>query len=128
MENYGIAGDTVRKAESFFVNAAKDLEISMSASLKKLARNRAPQTKSGAQGTARRSPRKPPEQTPERRTTTPSPSEQTLQAEAQQSLMLWGLFKRLPAPGSEFSRRDREAWIVAAQTLFDLEYESEEDE
>ena len=125
MESYGIAGDTVRKAESFFVNAAKELEIPMSSSLKKLARNRPPQAKAGAQSLPRRPSRKPQDQKPER-LAPPPPLDQTLQADAQQSLMLWGLFKRLPAPGSEFPRSDREAWINAAKTLFDLEYESDE--
>ena len=39
-KDYGIDGNTVRKAESFFINAAKDNDVPLSNGLKKLARNR----------------------------------------------------------------------------------------
>ena len=126
MAGYGLGADTSRKAESFFVNAAKDLDIPLSAGLKKVARNRPTQAKSGAQVTTRRTPRRT-QEPPAGKPTTPSTTpDETYEADAQQSLMLWGLFKRLPAPGSEFSRSERDAWIRAAQTLFDLEYTEEE--
>lgn len=132
MENYGVQGDTVRKAESFFVNAAKDLEIPMSPSLRKMARNRPQQTKSGVQPAARRPSRKaqelPPQSQTPRQTTPPPSAGLAMEAEAQKSLMLWGLFKRLPAPGSVFSLSEREAWVKAAQTLFDLEYDTDEND
>ena len=126
LSEYGIAGDTVRKAESFFVNAAKDIDIPMSSNLRKLARNRPPQNKTATQSTSRRPSRKSQEQPAERSVASRPASEQPMQAEAQQSLMLWGLFMKLPAPGQEFPRSEREAWIKAAETLFDLEYGNEE--
>ena len=122
LTQYGIEGDTVRKAESFFVNAAKDLDIPISNSLRKMARNR-------PQGTTKRSSRrdtKPSQSTPpvpEQDVKPQYPRELTDRAEAQDSLMLWGLFKRLPTPGKEFTISQREAWLEAAKTLFNLEYE-----
>ena len=126
LAEYGIAGDTVRKAESFFVNAAKDLDMPLSSNLRKLARNRPPQNKSTTQSNSRRPSRKLQELPVETPTNSPPVTEQTYQADAQQSLMLWGLFKKLPPPGQEFPRSDREAWIKAAETLFDLEYGTDE--
>ncbi len=131
MRSYGIEGDTARKAASFFVNASKDLGIPVSMALRKLARNR-------PQGTQKRTAPKdrggPKEQQPARATQAPvqianqSPAASLDTAAAQESLMLWGLFKRLPAPGSDFSRSDRETWLEAAKTLFNLEYKDGEEE
>ena len=121
LTSYGIEGDTVRKAESFFVNAAKDLDIQISNGLRKLARNR-------PQGTAKRTSRrdtKPSQlnkQAPRQEVKAQPSTEIIDRAEAQNSLMLWGLFKRLPAPGGEFTSAQREAWLDAAKTLFNLEY------
>ena len=121
IESYGIDGDTVRKAESFFVNAAKDLDIQVSNALRKLARNR-------PQGTARRTIRRDPKasqvnrQLPEQEVKALPTVVPADRAEAQDSLMLWGLFKRLPVPGSEFPSAERDAWLDAAKTLFNLEY------
>ena len=121
---YGIDGDTVRKAESFFINAAKDLDIPMAGGLRKMARNRPAQVtaRTPRSATRGRSGRQLPQET-----TPPPPSPPVSlggddRAEAQASLMLWGLFKRLPAPGDFFGRDDREAWVEAARTLFNLEY------
>lgn len=121
IESYGIEGDTVRKAESFFVNAAKDLNIPLSNNLRKLARNRAP-------GTVKRPPRRdarvsqPNKLPPEPEVKSKPADVPSDRAYAQDSLMLWGLFKRLPVPGSVFTHDDREAWVEAAKTLFNLEY------
>ena len=122
---YGIDGDTVRKAESFFINAAKDLDIPISSGLKKLARNRPAQ---GSTRTPRPPTREKPGRQPREGSAPPDPPAPPVppggddKAEAQASLMLWGLFKRLPAPGKVFSRDEREAWVEAARTLFNLEY------
>lgn len=40
LTNYGLQGDTLRKAESFFINAAKDANITMSNAVRKKARVR----------------------------------------------------------------------------------------
>ena len=125
MMSFGIEGDTVRKAESFFVNAAKDLDIPLSPNLRKLARNRAP-------GTIKQATRRDPKPQQSSNRVNPAENEENHypvipteldKADAQSSLMLWGLFKRLPPPRSEFSGHEREAWLEAAKTLFNLEYQ-----
>jgi hypothetical protein len=49
LREYGIEGDTLRKAESFFINACKFVDITLSSTLKKKARNKP--AKSAAGGT-----------------------------------------------------------------------------
>ena len=41
---------------------------------------------------------------------------------AQKSLLLWGLFKRLPKPGTTWQMRDREQWLQTLQNVLGLEY------
>ena len=41
-QGYGLDGSTKRKAKAFFVNACKDADIPLSASIKKMARNKPP--------------------------------------------------------------------------------------
>jgi hypothetical protein len=41
---------------------------------------------------------------------------------AQKSLLLWGLFKRLPKPGTTWQVRDREQWLQTLQNVLGLEY------
>ena len=124
--SYSIDGTTLRKAESFFINALKDAEEPLSNSLRKVARNKA----SGGTTSVSTSPRKsrtrkepPVESTRERNSESHTPEIPMDSANAQASLMLWGLFKRLPKPGSVFPTLERESWLKAAETLFDLEYQ-----
>jgi len=58
LRSYGIDGDTLRKAESFFINACKAYEISLSKPLQKKARNR-PAKASGAKPIRKRIDEKP---------------------------------------------------------------------
>jgi hypothetical protein len=50
------------------------------------------------------------------------PQENVETARAQGSAVLWGYFKRLPAPGGTFSSSDRERWLAGVRAAFDLEY------
>ena len=130
-ESYHIDGTTLRKAESFFINALKDAEEPLSNSLKKLARNKA----GGGATSGSTSPRR---VRPQRESQPKPPQSQEIAppkiesrsdwADAQESLMLWGLFKRLPPPGSEFPSYERTSWLEAAKTLFNLEYKDGEKE
>ncbi len=126
--SYSIDGSTLRKAESFFVNALKDADYPLSNSLKKLARNKAGGRSSPASTGSRnsRTKKEPLAQLPNEQNPDPPVREMTTDsADAQASLMLWGLFKRLPKPGSVFATHDRESWLAAASTLFNLEYQVE---
>ena len=126
--SYSIDGTTLRKAESFFINALKDAEQPLSNSLRKLARNKAGGGTTSASTDPRKSRTKkapPIEPTKERNGESHTPEIPTDLADAQESLMLWGLFKRLPKPGAVFSTPERESWLEAAKTLFNLEYKVE---
>ena len=132
IEAFGVSGDTARKAESFFVNVAKDLDIHVSSGLRKTARNRPPLgTTRTARAPTKVKTRQPSSgETSKLEPQTTAPSAQSISAsyegaDAQSSLILWGLFKKLPPPGEVFSKDDREAWIEAMRTLFNLEYRDE---
>ena len=129
MASYGISGDTLRKAESFFVNAAKDVDIPLSNSLRKTARNRPPASgKRANQRATTKGARKDPPANPEsvqQPLIEQSSTTSNDRAMAQDSLLLWGLFKRLPSPGTEFSAADRETWLETAKSILNLEYKEE---
>ena len=128
---YSIDGTTLRKAVSFFINALKDADEPLSNSLKKLARNKAGGNSTSGSPVSRkgRTKKDPPPKPPQGRDDeTHKPETQVDSADAQTSLMLWGLFKRLPPPGSDFPSSRRTSWIDAAVTLFNLEYTDGEKE
>jgi hypothetical protein len=56
LHDYGLDGDTLRKAESFFINACKFVDIPLSLALRKKARNRP--AKSGSSSTRAKAQRK----------------------------------------------------------------------
>ena len=126
--SYSIDGTTLRKAESFFINALKDAEEPLSNSLRKLARNKTGGgTTSGSTASRKSRPKKEPPVEPPKEGNGGShvPEIPPDLADAQASLMLWGLFKRLPKPGSVFPEPERQSWLEAAKTLFNLEYKVE---
>jgi hypothetical protein len=43
-------------------------------------------------------------------------------ADAQESLLLWGLFKRLPKPRTPWPAEDRKRWLETLQNVISLEY------
>ena len=133
---YSIDGSTLRKAESFFVNALKDAEHPLSNSLRKLARNKAGGGSTSWSTSSRKSRTKESkaEEIKLQDDTTPPPypngtsgtqSETNLPV-ASQSLMLWGLFQSLPVPGTVFDDTDREKWVKAAKAIFEVEYQPAE--
>ena len=134
--SYSIDGSTLRKAESFFVNALKDAEHPLSNSLRKLARNKAGGGSTSGSTSSRKSRTKESkaEEIKLQDDTTPPPdangtsgtqSETNLPV-ASQSLMLWGLFQSLPVPGTVFDDTDREKWIKAAEAIFEVAYQPAE--
>ena len=124
-KEYSIEGTTLRKAQAFLINALKDAEEPLSNSLRKLARNRTNVGTTSRSNSSRKSrPKKelPSEPTNGQNRESHTPEGPVELADAQASLMLWGLFKRLPSPGSEFPSSQRESWLEAAKILFNLEY------
>ena len=122
---YPIDGTTLRKAVSFFINALKDADEPLSNSLKKIARNKAPSGSASSSPGSRkgRTKKDPPPNPPQgREGATPTPETPVDEASAQTSLMLRGLFKILPSPGSNFPSSQRTSWLEAAKALFNLEY------
>jgi hypothetical protein len=48
--------------------------------------------------------------------------QQSVVIEAQKSLLLWGLFQRLPTPGSVWPKADRDRWTETLHNVLTLEY------
>ncbi|MBF8267433.1 MAG: hypothetical protein HW388_941 [Dehalococcoidia bacterium] len=116
----GATAGTGRKARAFFLGLAKDAGKTLSSRVTTRTHRTVSQSRQGA--TKRKT-----AQTDGRDMVAPPGRRggavlEGDTASAQESLMLWGLFKRLPKPGSVFSPRDREAWLEAARTTFNLEY------
>jgi len=54
---------------------------------------------------------------------TPPPADH---ADAQDSLLLWGLFKRLPKPQTPWPAEERKRWVDTLQNVLSLEYPDKE--
>lgn len=117
-ENTSATGDTVSRCISFFKDAAFDAGIAVSPYiLQKTARN--------GGGQKRRLPAKRGQREPEPQVAAQPVSHTTPKAalfSAQSSLLLMGLFQRLPAPGTQWSRDDRDRWVQTLQNVLVLEY------
>jgi hypothetical protein len=113
----GASGETGVKARTFFLGLAKDAGKTLSSCVTTRTRRTPPVPRPA--GTRRRGVADGGKDSDRRPLGDETPTDK---AKAQASLMLWGLFKRLPAPGEVFTKDDRVAWTKAALTLFDLEY------
>ena len=124
----GTTNPTHRKAVSFFVNASKAVGLTIPAQIAKKARNKQPSPRGSSNGGASKG--KPPTPTPSGKPDSSdngSGPETTLNLPvASQSLLLWGLFQRLPIPGTVFAHTAREKWIEAAKAIFEVEYQPAE--
>lgn len=114
--NTTATGETVGRCISFLKDAAADAGIAVSPFImQKKARSSGPRKKTA---NARRqddgSERSP--------TSQPHAAQKTPTAPAESSMLLAGLFQRLPAPGSAWSRADREQWVQTLQNVLVLEY------
>ena len=134
---YAIDGTTLRKAESFFINAIKDADEPLSNSLKKLSRNKASSGGTSASANSKKGKISRKSKVDDIKgpdgATTPSganragvPRFETNLPVASQSLMIWGLFQSLPTPGTVFDDTARERWIKAAEAIFEVEYQPAE--
>ena len=128
LDELGTTNPTHRKAVSFLVNASKAVGLTVPAQIAKKARNKPPSPRGSSNGGA--SKEKPPNPTPSGKPVSSdngSGPETTLNLPvASQSLLLWGLFQRLPIPGTVFAHTAREKWIAAAKAIFEVEYQPEE--
>jgi len=124
----GTTNPTHRKAVSFFVNAAKAIELSVPTGIAKKARNQpAPAKTANNRSNGRgKKPKDPdPEKDPDYSEDSGGRADIELPV-ASQSLMLWGLFQSLPAPGAVFGDIEREKWIGAAKAIFAVGYKAED--
>ena len=114
-ENTAATGETVGRCIAFLKDAASDAGIAISPYIfKKHAR---------ASGSRKRvvgkkkEEAKPADQEPQQGTASFAEP-----IAARDSMLLWGLFKRLPKPGSVWTTDDRDHWIRTLQNVLLLEY------
>lgn len=114
---FGIEGDTVRKAETFYLNAARQAEIELSPHFKN--------TRPGAGGSRKRAAR-----SQNRTKSDPPGSEEKPPTPPAMHPAITTLVQSLPrfqdfATKPVFSEADREAWFAYAKATFNLIYASE---
>jgi hypothetical protein len=122
--NTSANGETVNRCIAFFKDAAQDAGITVSPYI----------TQRKARGTGTRKRNTAPKQTIAPLTEKNSPEHPNLRFHdkpmrapiaAQNSLLLWGLFERLPEPGSVWPREQREQWTQTLNNVLALEYKDQ---
>lgn len=116
--NTAATGETVSRCIAFFKDAARDADFEVSPYILQ----KSPRSSSG--GVKRRSVTRRPQRDPEEVVTSSqvshAPKSPSFPAES--SLLLMGLFQRLPAPGSGWEKEERERWVQTLQNVLMLEY------
>jgi len=113
-EHTNASGETVTRCIAFIKEAAADAGIPVSPFLK--------DHKPRAGSTRQRKTDKEPDR-PKDSQEMPRPSVGTnSNIPAQDSLLLWGLFQRLPQPGKPWAKQEREKWIQTWNNVLALEY------
>ena len=116
-ENTSATGETISRCIAFFKDAAVDAGIEVSPYImQRSARSSAGGSKrkvaaKKAQSALQQSPAQEGSQIP-----------RAASFVAQSSLLLMGLFQRLPVPGNRWSREEREQWIQTLQNVLVMEY------
>jgi len=115
------SGATVKRCMNFLRDAAVDAGIPVSPYIKerKARNNSSPRQK--RQGQPRRIEASPDVSPPAESHQHQAPK----LIEAQSSLLLWGLFQRLPKPGGVWPKTLRDQWLQTLQNVFTLEYRDE---
>ena len=121
LEELGTTNSTHRKALSFFVNASKAVNISVPSQIARKARNKPTPSTSSVKVKP-----KPPDPSPPPSSNGSGQEVEANPPEASKSLLLDGLFQRLPLPGAVFASIAREKWLEAAKAIFEIEYQPEE--
>lgn len=117
-------GETVNRCIAFFKDAAQDAGVTVSPYItQKKPRNSVPRkraaTLSPKQAIAAMAEHKHPPNLHFGEQHTPPP------IEAQSSLLLWGLFQRLPKPGSVWPKEQRDQWTDTLNNVLALEYKEQ---
>jgi hypothetical protein len=118
-ENTSATGETISRCISFLKDAAADAGIVVSPYITQKS------ARSGGNGKKRGSAKKAAqviEPISTSNQSAPHIPKAAVSFAAQSSLMLMGLFHRLPSPGSKWSHDERERWIQTLQNVLMLEY------
>ena len=110
-------------------NRARNGAASVPAGIAKKARNKPSPGKPATNRSSNGRAEKPKDPIPDEKPNPPKDSGGKADIElpvASQSLMLWGLFQSLPAPGAVFDDVEQEKWIGAAKAIFAVEYKAED--
>jgi hypothetical protein len=113
--NTSATGETLGRCIAFVKDAALDAGMDVSPFiLQKKGRSPGGRKKGSAN---RRE-----ERTPEKNHSAPAPAQGPAAMPANASLLLSGLFQRLPKPGSVWAKEDRERWVQTLNNVLLLEY------
>jgi hypothetical protein len=117
--NTSATGETLGRCMNFFKEAAGDAGIVVSPYILQR-KSRAPGTKRKAQASRREE--KPAEKVVGHAGQSITPLTPPITMPAQASLLLSGLFQRLPKPGTVWPKEDRERWVTTLNNVLLLEY------
>lgn len=118
------SGETVGRCIAFLKDAATDAGITVSPFLQET-KTRTPRNGTRrTPATPRRSERVDPP--PPQQHRPPGDEQQGRQTiPAEESLLLWGLFQRLPKPGTPWPKADRDQWTKTFENVLSMEYPPE---
>jgi len=124
-KNTTATGETVNRCLAFLKDIALDAGIAVSPFFhQKRQKNGA--RKSRAPAESARATKNATEHVGEYRAGNPGINPPTTHIPAQDSLLLWGLFRRLPKPGSVWPKADREQWTATLNNVLVMEYREKE--
>lgn len=116
-ENTSATGETLQRCIAFFKDAAADADIVVSPYItQKQGRASGPRKRAAAPRREEKVIERTPSQTP----ATPPAGKPAVPAQA--SMLLWGLFERLPKPGTVWPLYERERWVQTLNNVLLLEY------
>lgn len=115
-------GETVTRCIAFFKDAATDAGVAVSPYIMQ----RKPRGSGGKKRNGNATKKSTEVESPIN-TNKPTDHSQSAHAsiEAQKSLLLWGLFQRLPKPGSVWPKAERDQWTDTLQNVLALEYKEQ---
>jgi hypothetical protein len=123
-ENTSATGATVNRCIAFFKDAASDAGFSISPYIKqKKPRNGVPRKRVAAQTPKQAIAAMAEHKHPPNLHFTEHPHQAHI--EAQNSLLLWGLFQRLPKPGTVWPKEERDRWTETLNNVLALEYKEQ---